>query len=268
MATAHFRWQRQRAYSGILIEMFRPSSSRALLVGLSVSLVAASMVIAFLLGRESTRGPAGKTEVQAPLVVDPETIADDMDQRRWPTWADLDEWEDVEDPAVVTEPVGERIEHRPDGSLLLSNRGSTADAPQVTSDSPVASTGSAVSEYFLRVDMVQSESGAGDPNTFAMGLIKAGLGGSTAGFDQLIADTQRMEQEIRQVTPPPSCVGYHEANLKALAESREILHEMKAALADRDFSRLSAIAREAGTLQDKAKKLQDMRERIVADLSR
>jgi hypothetical protein len=94
------------------------------------------------------------------------------------------------------------------------------------------------------------------------------VGGSTAGFDQLIADTQRMEEEILSLTPPPPCVGYHEANLKALQDSREILEEMKGAFERRDFARLTSIAREAGTLQSKAKQLQTMRERIVADASR
>ena len=229
----------------------------------------ALVVIAFLLGRESTRPSAADSNPQAPpLVVEPEPIVESTEQRRWPEWADLEKWEDVEDPAFDAQPVHEPIEHRRDGTFLRSNHGSTGDAPQITSDSPVASTGSEVSDYFLRVDAIHSESGAGDPNTFAMGLIKAGLGGSTAGFDQLIADTQRMEQEIGQVTPPPSCIGYHEANLKALAESREVLQDMKVAFADRDFSSLTAIARKAGTLQAKAKDLQDMRERIVADGSR
>lgn len=272
-ATARFscqrqRRQRQRASCGILVQVSGPSSSRALLVGLSASLAVALIVIAFLLGRESARGPAAETTMPAPLVVKPEPAVEEVEQRRWPRWADLDEWEDVEAPAFAAEPVGERLEHRPDGTLLLSNRGSTADAPRVTSDSTGSSTGSAVSDYFLRMDLIQSESGAGDPNTFAMGLIKAGLGGSTSGFDRLIADTQRMEEQIRSVAPPPSCEGYHDANLKALAESRNILEDMKTAFARREFSQITAIAQQAGTLQVKAKALQEMRERIIAQTGR
>lgn len=226
------------------------------------------MVIAFLLGRESNRSPAPEAALPAPPTSEQEAVDAPAEQRRWPAWADLDQWEDVEDQGYAAESIGERIEHRPNGTLLLSNRGGAADAPGVKRDPPPPSTGSSVSDYFSSVDMIRSEAGAGDPNTFAMGLIKAGMGGSTAGFDQLIADAQRMEQEIRQLTPPPACADYHEANLNALAESRVILQEMKSAFAKRDFSSLTATAQEAGTLQRKARELQKMRQRISADASR
>ena len=237
-------------------------------MGLSAALVAALMVIAFLLGRESNRSPAPEAGLSAPPPSEQEAVAPPAAQRRWPAWADLDEWDDVEDLGLGAEPVGERIERRPNGTLLLSNRGSATDVRPVTRDAPPASTGSTVSDYFSSVDMIRSEAGAGDPNTFAMGLIKAGMGGSTAGFDQLITDAKRMEDEIRQLTPPPACTEYHQANLNALAESRVILEEMKSAFAKRDFSRLTATAQEAGTLQHKARELQRMRQRIAADASR
>jgi hypothetical protein len=180
-------------------------------------------------------------------------------------WADLEEWNDVAQPAaaVANTPAAERIERRPDGTVLLSNRSNADATPQATSKSPGDYGGSAVAAYFLRIDTIHSTSGAGDPNTFAMGVIKAGLGGSTAGFDQLIGDTQRMEKEIREVTPPPSCEAYHEESLVALSESRELLEDMKTAFADRDFSRLTAITQQASDLQVKAKALQEMREQIV-----
>lgn len=245
-----------------------PSSSRILLVVLSASLVVALMAIAFLLGRESARPPAAEGRVPAPPVVEPEPIVQRVEPQRSPKWSDLDEWEDVEEPTLAAEPARERIEHRPDGTLVLSNRGSTGDSSQAKGNSPTVAAGSQVTAYFLRMDAIQSESVAGDPNTFAMGLIKAGLGGSTSGFDQLIADTQRMEEEIRAVTPPPSCEAYHQMNLESLAESREIIDEMKTAFERRDFSRLTAIAQRAGVLQHDAQALQEMRERILADANR
>ena len=253
----------------ILLGVPDPPPHRAALIVLSVALGASLLVIAFLVGRESARAPAA-AEVLVPPASEPEVAAirEETGERRWPEWADLDEWEEVEDPSFAVEPAGERIEQRPDGTLLLSNRGSAADAPQVTSDSPHDPSRLAVTDYFLHMHTIQSEAGAGDPNTFAMGLIKAGIGGSTAGFDQLITDAKRMEGEIRKLTPPPSCVSYHEANLQALAESRAILEDTQEMFARRDFSKLTTIARRAGTLQLKAKALPEMRERITADASR
>lgn len=233
-------------------------------MGLATSLAVALLVIAFLLGRESTRSPVVEASVSAPPFVEPEPIVQDGEPRRWPEWADLEEWEDVKEAGFPAEPVGERIEQRRDSTPLLANLGSAVEKPQAAH----AAAGSAVAAYFLRMDGFHAQSGAGDPKTFAMGLIKAGLEGSTAGFDQLIADTRRMEEQIRRVTPPPCCVDYHEANLAALAESRKILDEMKRSFAKRDFSGLSAVAQKAGTLQSKAQALQDMRKQIMADAKR
>lgn len=244
-----------------------PSASTKSLIALSVGLGVALLVIAFLLGRESMRAPERAETATLPrvpaLIPEPDVLAEEGEPRRWPEWADLDDSVEVEEPAVEELPAAGRIERRPNGTVLLSNR-SSADAPtRATSKSPSDYGGSAVAAYFLRIDTIHSRSGAGDPNTFAMGLIKAGLGGSTAGFDELLRDTQRMEKALRQVTPPPSCEGYHKESLVALSESRALLEEMKAAFAEQDFSRLATIAQRASDLQAKANALQEMRERIV-----
>lgn len=120
----------------------------------------------------------------------------------------------------------------------------------------------------MQMDVIQSEAGAGDPNSFAMELIKAAMGGSTAGFDELIADMQRMEREARGITPPPSCETYHQTSLATLAEGRAVLEEMKSAIMRRDIESLTATAKRAAALQTKAEALQQMRERISAEQSR
>ncbi len=251
----------------ILGQMPSAPATRRSLIALSVGLGVALLGIAFLLGRESMRAPERAETPPRPevpvLTPEPDVVAEEGEPRRWSAWADLEDWEDFDEPAPMAAPAAARIERRPDGTVLLSNRSSTDATPRATSKSPRDYGGSAAAAYFLRIDTIHSRSGAGDPTTFAMGLIKAGLGGSTAGFDQLIADTQRVEKDIRAVTPPPSCEGYHEASLVALSESREILEEMKTAFAERDFSRLNTIAEQASNLQVKANALQDMREQII-----
>lgn len=245
------------------------SSSRLPLLVLSVALGSALLVIAFLLGRESARTTtAVETKVPAPPVLEPvATTTSETEERRWPKWADLQEWEDLEDP-YATEPTFARIEEQPDGTVLLSNREPTSETPRVPNDSSTGEPESEVSAYFLQMDVIRSEAGAGDPNSFAMDLIKATMGGSTSGFSQLISDTERMEQEARKVKPPPSCEDYHQANLDALAESHAVLEDMKTAILRRDIGELTAIAQQAAALQAKAKALQDMRRRILADAQR
>lgn len=251
------------------MEMSTPASSRTAVIALSLALGTALVMIAFLLGRESVRAPETARETHLPgapfLTTEHDIVDEQQDARRWPAWADLDEWNDVDEPAVAVldTPAAERIERRPDGTVLLSNRSNADAAPPATSKSPSDYGGSAVAAYFLRIDTIHSQSGAGDPNTFAMGLIKAGLGGSMTGFDELLRDTQRMEKDIRQVTPPPSCEAYHKESLVALSESRELLEELKTAFEEQDFSRLSMIAQQASDLQARANALQDMREQVI-----
>ena len=107
-------------------------------------------------------------------------MEDEREERRWPAWADHDEWEgfDVdggrrhgrdrrERPASMnkrTGPCCSRIDHR------------ASDVAPPAQTETANSRQSAVSAYFLEMDTIQSDSGAGDPNTFAMGMIKAGLG--------------------------------------------------------------------------------------------
>ena len=245
-------------------------------MALSVALGMALLAIAFLLGRESTRtAPAADTAV-------PETVPTVPASAPQPAPRPELDWEALEareavaadapaaGPAVGAAPI-ERVERRKDGTLVLTNapheeRSALASDPPNDHNQAELSSGTreAVAAYFERMDVIRSEEGAGDPNVFAMGLIKSGLGGASSGFDRLIDDTERMEKEIRSVVPPTMCQGYHEANLEALAESREMLESLSAAIAARDIGQLEQIARQASLLQRKTEALQRMREEIRA----
>ena len=134
----------------------------------------------------------------------------------------------------------------------------------VEPDATRADARDSVAEYVRQVDLIRSPAGAGDPNTFAMDLIKAGMGGATSGFDRLISDIDRMTQELEQVTPPPSCVVYHQANLASLEESRAMLEGLKQAITTRDISALGMIAQQAANLQARAEALKVLQEQIRA----
>jgi hypothetical protein len=87
------------------------------------------------------------------------------------------------------------------------------------------------------VDLIQSHAGAGDPNAFAMDMIKAGMGGATSGFDQLIADSDRMKRE---------------------------LESMKVAITTRNMESLSALAQQSADLQARAEALRAFQEKLRA----
>jgi len=243
-------------------------SNRKLVLGLATALMGALLVIAFLLGRETSRsapatGPA--VENAPPPVPDLERETANA-ERRWPDTKPSDYgYIDVEEKPSA------RIERRADGTIAISNTQNDDRAEGVSNDWPAPvreplpdKAGDAVSTYFQQVDLIRSNEGTGDPKSFAMSLIKAGIDGSTSGFDRLIADSARMEQELQRLTPPPSCERYHQASLEALVEGREMLEGMKNAIVARDIEQLKAIAQQAANLQAKAEALSEMQEQIRA----
>jgi len=242
-------------------------SRNAMLFGLGGALVLALLAIAFLLGRESARTSAGpepldEAELPSPPILEP---AEEDAPETGRDWRALDRDEPAANAVNDTAPeTAERIERQADGKFLLTNSKSEREIRAEPQDPPPEQNTATVSDYFRAVDAVRSEQGAGDPNTFAMGLIKAGLGGSTAGFDQLIDDTERMELEMKQIRPAPGCEQYHQASIEALAEGRELLDDLKTAISERDIQGLTTMARRAGELEAKAKSMDAMRAELEA----
>jgi hypothetical protein len=247
------------------------SSNPKLLFALASALGLALLVIAFLVGRESGRS-AGAPQLVAPFpnipLLAPQAQPEDQsdESRAVDPWQQRDE--EYANTDARWEPV-DGIDERPDGSIVLSNTRHAVEAkldpadPRAAGPSPPGDNSrTAVTSYFTKVDAIRSNAGAGDPNTFAMGLIKAGMGGATSGFDQLIVDTDRMAQELKSLTPPPSCQPYHAASLGALEESLGMLKSMKTAIAARDIQALLAIAQQATVLQNKAEMLKDLQEQL------
>lgn len=241
------------------------SSNRRLIVVLASALAASLLVIAFLLGRLSGQSEHARrrTSPTDALPVAPEA---ESAPRELPALA-----AEPRNDAPVFAPVEPertavlRIDRRPDGRIVLSNT-EPAEPSSASAQEDVPDTPDAVRSYLQQMSVIHSAEGAGDPNAFAMQLIKAGLGGASSGFDRLIDDTKRMEAEIRSLTPPPVCERYHEASLQGVVESRKMLEDLKTAITKRDIDRLVAIAREAGRLQEKADALKAMEQEIRAGL--
>lgn len=249
--------------------MAEGSSNAKLVLALGAALGAALLVIAFLLGRESARISPSETQAVGSWV----PAVPIVEEEGKPGHA-RDPWKVRDEEYAYADAHREElgwIEQKPDGTVALSNARSDSEAkrepatpPSTKPKAAPASSGNPVAEYFQQVDVIRSNTGAGDPNTFAMDMIKAGMGGATSGFDQLIADTDRMTKEMEAVAPPLSCVGYHRASLESLAEARGMLESMKGAISTKDVQSLGAIAQQAAVLQAKAKALQELQDRIRA----
>ncbi len=244
--------------------------NRRVILALACALGGALLVIAFLVGR-LTGGDLARDPVLDPV---PDRVPDRVPARVPDPDPDLVPDRGSEASGFV-QADGARagavqIQRMPDGRIVLSNTESTgsnaAASPQPEATGAQSAEPSAVRDYLLRMNQIQSASGAGDPNTFAMGLIKAGLGGATSGFDRLIDDTLRMETEIKSLTPPAACQRYHEASLEGVLESRAMLEDLKGAVVAKDIAKLSEVAREASVLQTKANALKAMEREIRAGL--
>ncbi|MFA9472762.1 MAG: hypothetical protein ACERNK_19510 [Deltaproteobacteria bacterium] len=245
------------------------NSSSKLLFALATALGVSLLVIAFLVGRESARSSATDADIPGHILppvpqLEREPPSETSNAR--------DPWQERDQDYRYADTHRDElhgIDQEPDASIALSNtrnddtaKREAVDAPSATKDPPQRDERAAVAEYFQQVDLIQSHAGAGDPNAFAMDMIKAGMGGATSGFDQLIADSDRMKRELESMTPPPSCAPYHQANLEMLAESRGMLESMKVAITTRNTESLSAIARQAADLQARAEALRALQEQL------
>jgi hypothetical protein len=228
-----------------------------LVFALAAALGVALLVIAFLVGRESAR--IAQDDARPVGNALPPVSRLGVERNEDYAYADA-HWGSIEG-----------VHRRPDGTIVLSNTGNddevrsvSVDPPSIRPEATPGNPGDAVAEYFQQTALIRSTAGAGDPNTFAMDLIKAGMGGATSGFDRLISDTDRMMQELELVTPPPSCRLYHEASLESLEDAREMLEGMKVAITTRDIQSLGVIAQQAADLQAKAEALKHLQEEIRA----
>lgn len=238
----------------------------------------ALLVIAFLVGRESgrfTRGepqPAEATPTQeAPTQAD--ELAEPASKESSPFWWEREADRDPEQSVELDRAGDARIERRPNGTIVLSNvrdedgkeqRPASKSTPERATP-PRSDAPSSVDAYFSQLDAIRSEQQSADPKAFASKLLTAAMNGSTEGFDRLIRDTERMQQEIGAIAPPPSCVRYQEAMLEALRESRAVLEQLRDAMMRRDPQQIVRVAQEATALQAKATALQAMEKEIRAD---
>jgi hypothetical protein len=245
------------------------SSNRRMITVLASSLGVALLVIAFLAGRLSNKEEHAGPPPAAPQLDQPSDEAAGDPVAGSPTPREPEEAAPVFQPVEPRQTSVVRIDRRSDGRIVLSNTepAEPSELPAaVPKQAPVPDTTDAVREYLGQMDRIQSTEGAGDPNAFAMQLIKAGLGGASAGFDRLIDDTKRMETQMKSLTPPPSCQRYHEASLQGVVESRNMLEDLKVAITKRDIAQLTTIAREAGRLQEQADAIKAMEKEIRAGL--
>ena len=209
-----------------------------MLVVLSGMLLATSLAVAFLLGRE-----AGRAETAAPdlLVEAPPAQVKPAPARRT---APQPRPRPGPPPRVEPEPA-------PPSPPTTPPPPAPAQRPAAPAEPDVApSERAAVARYFEDVDEIAGgNTGAGDPETMAMALLSQATSGDWNQFDEL-GDAQRsMLRRLRGLRIPPVCQEYHQKMVTLLEAGASLLDNVRQGMQSGDLGAVSTLATTAQRLQ-------------------
>jgi len=209
---------------------------KRLIIALSVSLGVSLLVIAFLAGRLRTPPPVVGNESQ-PAVAEP-SIA--RKPQQLPA--------DVQDTPLPSK--AEALVHEPS----LPPRGPVQALPPTVQ--PV------IQAYFAKIDSIRSP-GAGDPMTFAQGIVGGLQAGDTSGLDSLVSSAKLALAQATSVQPPPVCAEYHRRLLESLSESVAGMDKLRNTLKKGDVGDLAALAAQFQASQQKVDDLERMKQQLL-----
>ena len=222
---------------------------RAVIGLLVVALLAALLVVAYLLGRDAGRAERATAAVEP--VVAPET----------PTASPAARAETPTRPPTRPEP-------RPTRPASPGQTTETAADPPATTPSPppapAAPSGpridpqerTAVARYLDEIDRLSStQTGVGNPDAMAQALLSQATSGDWRQFDEL-GDTQReMVRQLRRVRVPATCADcrdYHEKMVEMFETGASLLDEVKDGVQSGNLGALGTLATTAQHLQSDA----------------
>jgi hypothetical protein len=227
---------------------------RGVLLSLLAALVAATLLVAFLMGRESAR----KSMQAQPVAVPSQgQIAPSASQATEPS------------PATALSPWTSPVEVAPPASV-------TAPAPQAPGPAPVEPPAQAaqaapdklrddVARYFREVEAIQAQAKSpGDPETLARTLLEQGVKGDESGFDGLVAANRKVLDALRGVQVPEPCREHHRLTVGLLEESIAMLDRVKSQLQGGNEASLAALPAQGHELERKAKEV----DALAADIKR
>jgi hypothetical protein len=114
-----------------------------------------------------------------------------------------------------------------------------------------------IETYFEQIKSVQT-AGAGDPNALAQEIMMGATKGDTSGFDKLLGTIDEAQKKAAAITPPAACAHYHQTLLQSLQDGREVIQEMRTAIATGNINALAAVAGKAQSMQSRADELQQI----------
>ena len=216
------------------------------------SLLAATLLVAFFMGRESAR-KATQTQ-PAPMPPQAQTAQPASSQPTEPSQATAlgPSSSSFEMPQPAAGP----------GQALSMPATTSAGAPtpiaqdaQATSATPAPDKlRDDVARYFREIETIQSQAkSSGDPETLARTLLEQGVKGDASGFDGLVTANRKVLGALRAVQVPEPCREHHRITLGLLEQSIAMLDHVKGQLQGGNEGSLAALPAQGQELERGAK---------------
>jgi hypothetical protein len=196
---------------------------RKALYVLAAVLAAALLVIAFLLGRESSPPHAPAPLVAAAPAPPSGPVA----------------------PAVPRDETHSETAPSPGAQPVLPTLAPvTTFAPAAPAAAPASMAGRAeVAAYFQAVDAIEADvkKATGDPEALAQLILKHATDGDMSDFDELLAAQGRLLDRLRAVAAPAACAEHLQKSVAAVEDAIRLLRQTRDAVASRDMSNLTQL---------------------------
>jgi hypothetical protein len=236
-------------------------------IALSVALVGALLVIAFLLGQRSVGG----------VPVSPVQIVREIVSERAPgppkavPAAPVEEMEvppaeppaaGGEPPAAAAEAQAAPSESPPSGELAIERDG---DDIRIVNAKPGLKSPDVerLAAYLNRVKALQVGPAGTSEESFAQQLLGEAMSGDVSGLNDLIRQTEAAQQQLKDIQPPAGAERHREKLQDLLSESAKLLSRERDALQRKDPEALSLLVANARHLQAKAKALEAEQEELA-----
>lgn len=236
------------------------------LVVLSVLLVICIAIIAFLLGRESSRQRADQSQTSV-SAVQRETSQGvgtyDVTVTNTPGTAPVYMPPEVfSNPSSSSQPLITAPQSKPayQQSPYSKPQAGVESVPEVDSAEK-----SQVAEYFRTIDSIAtSDPASGDPRGYGQKIINSALSGDYTEFDKLVEEARTARMKFSSVTPPKPCREFHSENLALMDQTIEMFLQLKQYIKTQDSEAITALSARAAVLQQRGNALIDMEKQMKA----
>ncbi|MBI2252895.1 MAG: hypothetical protein HYU63_09190 [Armatimonadetes bacterium] len=122
-----------------------------------------------------------------------------------------------------------------------------------------------VINYFNKIKQpINITTDISNPQELANASVNAAMEGDTTHFDNLIADSQKVKEELESISAPPKCYNYHQILIRANNDSIEMLQNLKTAILNKDLQSINNLNKKGEKFKEILQKLKQEEQKIKA----